>query len=202
MVFYTDPLVLQTQRCYRALLSAMSRPGVMARLEERKVKRSRVCGIPEVLMAACECLLDEQVTVGGLGEAGEEWAREISKELRVPLADLCEADFVLAAAVQADRSMSGIKQGTFLAPEEAGTLFLYVEERIDGKAGLLEFQGPGVSGKLFVGVSPPVLDWAFQRQGIPFEYPLGFDVFLMDSAWQVLGIPRSCSLGLGKFGGE
>ncbi len=193
-MFELNPDVLGAQSCYKTLLSAISRPGTINRIKFERLYKERACQVPWGLLAACECLLDEQVTIGGLKENGERWATEISSHMKVPFRDPGQADFVLADRIPTAHEMATMPHGSLLTPEKGATLFFYVGEGIQGEAGSLEFQGPGVAGSLKLRVSRTVLDWAFARQGICFEYPMGIDTFLFDGEGEVLGVPRTCSL--------
>jgi alpha-D-ribose 1-methylphosphonate 5-triphosphate synthase subunit PhnH len=186
--------VLRVQRCYRTLLHVLSRPGTLARLDLPIERKNRLVSVPSPLLLACECLLDEKVTVSGLTERGRLWAEEISRGMRVKLAEPEEADFVLSGVEASASELLSLKRGSLLAPEEGATLFVYVEEGIKGDAGLLSFAGPGVRGRLSLRVSAAVLDWASRRGKLCFEYPMGFEAFLFDREGNVLGIPRACEI--------
>ncbi len=186
--------VLRVQKCYRTLLHVLSRPGTVARLDLTIEEKNRLGSVPSPLFLACECLLDERVVVSGLTERGRLWAEEVSRRIKVKLGDPEEADFVLSGIEVSASELLSLKRGDLLAPEQGATLFVYVEEGIKGEAGLLCFAGPGVLGRLNLGVSRAVLAWALRRRNLCFEYPMGFEAFLFDREGNVLGIPRACEI--------
>jgi len=201
-MFTLNDEVLRAQRCYRTLLEALSKPGSVVRLDLPTGGKIFVEGVPRPLALACECLVDEKVTIAGLKERGRHWAREIAKLLRVRMVAPDMADFVLTGADITAGDMSSLKNGSLLAPEEGATLFVYVEELISGDFGVLSMEGPGVRGKVELAVSEAVLKWAWERKNVCLEYPMGFEAFLFDSEGNVVGIPRSCSVDVsGPKGG-
>lgn len=81
--------------------------------------------------------------------------------------------------------------GTLLYPDQAATLIVACEL---GHGAQLHLSGPGIQGinSLRVAGLPPAF-WNLRRQQL--QYPLGWDLFLVDGA-QVVGLPRTTEIGV------
>jgi alpha-D-ribose 1-methylphosphonate 5-triphosphate synthase subunit PhnH len=86
-----------------------------------------------------------------------------------------------------------IKQGTLLAPEDGATLLVWSDQEISGAAGPVGIVGPGIESSVSIQVSDTLLGLFKRRLAVHFEYPMGFEVFVV-SPEGVLGIPRTSTL--------
>lgn len=175
-----DPTALRSQRVFSALLEALSQPGRLVELPEDGN------GLDGISLA----LLDGEVSFhvpGGAGDFGECVARATGSRT-VPLS---EADLAFFSSGDAE-GLSEMKRGTLEAPEEGATAVVLVEKLSpEGGEAVLELSGPGVPGTRTLGVD------GFTRGAVEAVresragYPLGVDVYLVDGAGRVAGLPRS-----------
>jgi len=174
---------LESQRAFRTLLEALARPGETLALGD------------EPAFTVALTLLDGEVTFAAPGDGA--FAGRVSRATRARPAPLPEADFVFLPAAGAEEGLRAMKQGTLEAPEEGATAMVLVESlKKEGGDAVLELSGPGVAGRRTLGVvglpAGAVEAIRESRSG----YPLGVDVFLLDGAGRVAGLPRSTRVGV------
>ncbi len=174
-----------SQRAFRALLDAMSRPGRIQALPDTVLDGIEPPGLPRGLTALLLTLLDAETSVWVdpelAGEHGLDYLR-FHTGVRT-LSDPGEAAF---AAWPADRvrpaAWSVLDAGTDEVPQSGATLLVEVaslQSQVMSTAGtLLQLRGPGIESvqSLLVGG----LDAAFwqARAALEGEYPRGIDLIL------------------------
>ena len=175
---FADP-VLDAQRCFRAVLEAMSRPG----------RVQRVPALPEVppgLAPAAAAVLLTLVDADtplclAAGEAAAAWVRFHAGARLVPVA---EAAFVLDPAA----SLASLPAGSEEEPERGATLLLAVAGLAEGSGWRLT--GPGIRDAhlLRVDGAPPgfLRDWTANRT----RFPRGVDVILC-AGDRIAALPRT-----------
>lgn len=201
--FPGDP-ILAAQRTYRSLLRALATPGIVHRLNVHPaIAQTEFVGNPW-LASALLTLLDHEVTLAVAPvPAGDALAEFLYRRTRTPVVSLDRADFVVAALASLDPdSLQQVKRGSLHYPDDAATLFLHVDSLAptSNPAARLTVRGPGVdeSHEIFL---PEVSDaFLAARELVNRHYPLGIDVFLIDNAGQVIGLPRTSELSRPRGG--
>lgn len=177
-----DP-IRDSQRVFRALLRATSRPGEIVALPETGE------GAVEAILST---LLDVEVTFRVLGSDG---ARELEERLLgatgARIAPIEEANFALIPGGDSDGAMLDLNRGTLEAPETGAMAIYGVKRLAEYGPQTLTLSGPGVSGSRMLGVeglSAKELEAIRESRAY---YPLGVDVYLVDEAGSLVGLPRS-----------
>lgn len=182
MKIHGDPIWEEAvqQQVFRALLSAMSRPGQVAALPEQGADHPPYLLILAALVDGTVCLADPD----GLVEAAY-WPL-----LETKRSDVSAADFVLLPAQGAVPGDFQPQLGDLASPEKGATLILVVEH-LGGESGTrLLLSGPGVDpGRAFkvTGLHP---SWLDRRQAWNRHFPLGVDLILADKE-RLAAIPRT-----------
>jgi alpha-D-ribose 1-methylphosphonate 5-triphosphate synthase subunit PhnH len=182
--------VHDTQRVFRGLLHALSFPGSIGSIREATEGIEVWASLGTPLAGIALTLLDAETTFCL-------WPRSALKEQDL-LAHLTYArpqppenaqfHFVPAGGdvLEAARSAA---TGTFVEPHRGATLVLEAGEITPEGPWLLE--GPGIKSTARLGVSG--IDAAFIRLRAErcSEYPLGIDVFIVDSVGRLAALPRT-----------
>ena len=175
-----EPTVLRSQRVFRALLEALSRPGRLVELPEDG----------DGLDGLALTLLDGEVSFHAPG-AGGGFGERVARATGARLVPLPTADFAFFWSGGAE-GLKDMKRGTLEAPEEGATAVVLVE-RLSPEGGevVLELSGPGVPGMRTLGVDGFTRGAAEAMRESRVGYPLGVEVYLIDGAGRVAGLPRS-----------
>lgn len=179
---FADP-VLDGQACFRAVLTAMSRPGrpqTLAALPETPD------GLSPAAAAVLLALVDAETTLAlNAGAAAEAWARFHCGAALVPAA---QARFVLDATAP----LLTLDAGSEEEPELGATLILEVAALTEAPGWRLT--GPGISDAhhLRVEGAPEgfLADWAANRA----RFPRGVDIILC-AGHRIAALPRSVAIG-------
>jgi len=199
-LFRINDKILGTQKCYRTMLKALCTPGSPQKMDLAGGERGLISGVPSHVALISLTLLDEQVSVAAFGFGYDSWLEEIISATGARKACAPEADYVIASSVPSFTELCSVKQGTLLCPEQGATLIIRLDERIEGKAGTMEVRGPGVEDAARLKLGPAALSLMRHRSALEFEFPLGFDLFLVDPRGTLLGIPRTSSVTISKKG--
>lgn len=182
--------VQDSQRVFRALLRATSRPGEIIVLPETGD------GAVEVVLLT---LLDVEVTFCVLGPGG---ARELEERLLgatgTRAAPVEEAVFALIPGGDSDGAMLDLRRGTLEAPEKGATAIYGVKRLTENGPKTLTLSGPGVSGNRTLGVEGLSAEELEAIRESRAYYPLGVDVYLVDEAGSLVGLPRSTRIEVGS----
>lgn len=172
-----------SQRVFRCLLEAVSSPGKLFVLPPFEGER------PEE--SVLHALLDHEVSLCVVG-GGAETSERLASVTGARLATLREADFALIH--DPDETASKMRRGTLERPE-LGATAVYVVERLSGGGALtLKLSGPGVPGERLLGVEGLGAGEMEAIRSAREGYPLGVDVYLVDEAGRIAGLPRSTRL--------
>lgn len=173
----TFDAVFDSQRVFRRLLEATASPGklfVLPPFED--------CSPTDSIARA---LLDHETTFHVVGE--NEGNFTLATGARY--APLHEADFVFVH--EPGRVALDMKRGELEWPE-LGATAVYAVERLSNFGPItLRLSGPGVSGERMLGIKGLPLSEVKAIRDSRADYPLGVDVYLVDGAGQVCGLPRS-----------
>jgi alpha-D-ribose 1-methylphosphonate 5-triphosphate synthase subunit PhnH len=177
---FADP-VLDSQACFRAVLTAMSRPG---RVQTLAALPETPPGLSPAAAAVLLALVDAETTLAlNAGAAAEAWARFHCGAAMVP-AGL--ARFAVNAALLA------LDAGTEEEPELGATLILEVAALAEAPGWRLT--GPGIrdAHRLRVDGAPDgfLADWATNHT----RFPCGVDVILC-AGDRIAALPRSVAIG-------
>lgn len=178
--------VHQAQRTFRALLDALSRPGVIYPID---VKIKTPPQINSAYGAACLTLLDLETQVWlqpGMNEEVRNWLLFHTNCSFVVEPSM--ADFALIYDVAAMPELSCFKWGTPEVPENSTTLLIPVESWEQGQP--VELIGAGILGKRQI--SPKLAYEHFWNCWIANQqtYPSGVDMFFFTQN-AVMGLPRT-----------
>ena len=178
-----DP-VFDAQSTFRRLLEATYRPGVLFSLPSTEESAEE---------AMLLTLLDHEVSFAATGVAPE-----ISERLKdvtgARLGTPEEVDFVLFGGGDSRGEILEMKRGTLEEPA-GGATAIYSVQRLSTRGSVtLSLSGPGVDGVRTLGVEGLIASEVEAVQESRSDYPKGVDIFLVDKAGLVTGLPRSTRL--------
>ncbi|MEJ5357797.1 MAG: phosphonate C-P lyase system protein PhnH [Desulfobacterales bacterium] len=189
----------ESQRVFRRLLEAFSRPGRCVRIEPLEPRAPFAA-----VLALGRCLLDETVSYAVLGAeaAARRLAELLEKETRAGAAEPEKADFVWVCGVEnAAGCFARAGRGSAEAPQEGATVVCWLEtppvpsaERL-----LVRLAGPGIEAG--PGIAP-------EMEGIPLavwealaaanaEFPRGVEAVFLQPAGRLMAVPRSTRIRIG-----
>lgn len=183
------------QSAYRKLLHAMSRPGIVTRLDTEiaKLERTGLCYPGTQLMALL--LLDTEVSFCVVSRQAPELARRFSQLTYAKAANCGEADyiFVLADALGTalEDAVTAAKSGHLINPALAATVVIEAQKITPGQG--LALRGPGILGVHQVDIKTDG-EWLDQRAQQVREYPLGIDLIFLDPSGRLVCIPRTTAI--------
>lgn len=183
--------VHQTQKVFRKLLEALSRPGDIQILQPSNHQRT---GISFQTMDVLLTLLDGEVSFHLVGE-------DLNTEAEIELLTMSapkaieEADFIIVP-LGADpglvcRELAKVKNGTFLEPDAAATVIIECQEIDSAKQ--FRLSGPGIKTETNLSVTNAEV-WMRIRKAKNEEYPLGIDIFCIDQMNHLVGLPRTAKI--------
>jgi alpha-D-ribose 1-methylphosphonate 5-triphosphate synthase subunit PhnH len=177
-----DP-VHETQAIFRAMLTALSRPGQPVQLPHAAF------GAPANpwVAAALLTLVDHETTLACVDEdATETFVRARTGARKAPLE---AADFVLLEAAALSPAIARtVKRGSFAYPDDSATLLIDVAA--NSERWLYATSGPGIAGTRTTELpfAPALVD---ALQEVNAQYPCGVDVLSIDAQGQLVGLPRT-----------
>lgn len=177
--------VHDAQHAYRCLLQATASPGKLFGLPS--------AGAALAAEVALLALLDGEVSFSAFGPGARGAEERIVRETGARAARIPEADFVLILGGDSSGLLGDLKRGTLEAPE-GGATAVYAVESLSGGPLTLGLSGPGVLGRRTLRVEGLRHKEAEEIRASRASYPLGVDVYLVDDAGLVAGLPRSTSL--------
>jgi alpha-D-ribose 1-methylphosphonate 5-triphosphate synthase subunit PhnH len=186
----TDPVILQ-QGIYRALLSALSRPGEMCRLPGGcgPDPRGQARGI-------FETLLDHEVTFAVAENLNPRLtAADIVRWTHAREAPLATADFLIVEGPGSNGQVAGLKRGTAEMPDQGATVIYLLPQppATRSSSATVSVSGPGIAppGKrTFPALDIAKAEWLAIREANR-EFPMGIDCFFVAPNATVVGLPRS-----------
>ena len=181
---FADP-VTDAQACFRAVLTAMSRPGSRHRIAAVTAPAPLDSAAAAVLLT----LVDGDTTLHlqpAFAEAAD-WVRfHCGSE---PIANVEGASFVLADTLP---DLAVLAQGSDEAPQDSATVVLQVTSLTEGTRYIL--RGPGLQSTATVSVSGLPADFAARWAANHALFPRGVDLILC-AGDSLLALPRSLSIG-------
>jgi len=181
----------RTQKNYRSLLKAMSRPGRVFRLD--------AWGAVSPFAAATaigECLLDPEVSLCVIGSSGVSPLQTVLVEAtQVRMESPETADFIFVCGAQSQGGVRLAKRGRLEFPEEGATLVYCMDSQPASFSDRFRIRltGPGIAEA--GGIAPemrgvPVEEFQ-ELMAVNTDYPMGVDVFFVRPNSEVMGLPRS-----------
>jgi alpha-D-ribose 1-methylphosphonate 5-triphosphate synthase subunit PhnH len=181
-------LVLETQRCFRTLLEAMSRPGRVQSLAGLALQPPAPLGLAAAATQLTLADADTPVWLDPEAAAATDWLRFHAGCPLVAGPD--DAEFVLGPGM-APPPLAALRAGSEEAPHDAATLILLVEALESGSGWRLA--GPGIAEAHHLQVRGVAPDFPEQWSRNHARYPLGVDVILC-AGDQLAALPRSVRL--------
>jgi alpha-D-ribose 1-methylphosphonate 5-triphosphate synthase subunit PhnH len=166
---FADP-VHDSQRCFRALLTAMSRPGLV---QPAGAALAPPAPLQPAAAAVALALLDADTPVWL--DAGPAAARWLGFHTGCPVVDAPGAAAFLLATGPAPR-LADLAAGSEEAPETGATLILQVESLAEGTGWRLT--GPGIETEHRLAVTGLPADFVAQWAGNRRRFPRGIDIVL------------------------
>lgn len=182
-------VVFDSQRVFRCLLEAVASPGKLSALPPS------ASGSPTEAVA--RMLLDHEVTYCAVG-GGSELKERLSLLTGARIAPPDAADFVFI--YEPGRTASKLGRGDLERPEIGATAIYSVKhlnqlkQLSESNLPTLGLTGPGVSGERTIVIDGLPLSEIEAIIESRADYPLGVDVYLVDEAGWVAGLPRSTRL--------
>ena len=180
---FADP-ALDAQRCFRAVLEAMSRPGRVQRLAEGVLEPPAPLGLAAAAVLLSLTDADTPVWLDAEAAVAADWLRF---HAGCPLvAAPGDAAFVMACGAMPP--LDSVNTGTEEAPHESATLLVQVAALDRGVT--LRLSGPGIARehRLRVAGLPPDFGLRWARNGAGF--PRGVDLILCAGA-ALAALPRT-----------
>jgi len=182
-----------SQRAFRRLLQAMSRPGRVYVLPHDAGK-----GPWGPMLTLMESLLDHEVSFAVIGDSGPENLQSIiAGRTRCRAAAPHEADFLIVAGGDSGGETLRAKRGTLQYPDTSATVVYRVKSLLsveEGEVGA-SLKGPGIREEIRLGeirgLAPRELGYLREANA---EFPLGVDAVFIDDAGRILCIPRSTDI--------
>jgi alpha-D-ribose 1-methylphosphonate 5-triphosphate synthase subunit PhnH len=186
-----DNIGRRSQKNYRSLLQAMSRPGRLVRLKALDGMSPFAAA-----MAVAECLLDSEVSLRVVGNgAAASLQASIVRTTGARAECLEAADFVFVCGVRSRGGVREAKRGRPKCPEEGATVVYCLDAQPAGVSERFRVRlaGPGIPGS--AGIAPempgiPVEEWS-ELITVNADYPLGVDAFFVRPSGELMGLPRS-----------
>jgi alpha-D-ribose 1-methylphosphonate 5-triphosphate synthase subunit PhnH len=174
-------LVFQSQGAFRALLAALSEPGLACDLGDAIVPPA---GLEAATAVALLTLADYETPI---------WLPAALRDgpAGALVDDPARAAFAVIDGAVAEPKLAAFNAGDDQFPDRSTTVLVQCAGLADGETVTLE--GPGIAGRRAVapaGLRPNF--WA-EVEGNAALYPLGVDLLLVHGA-QVLGLPRSTQI--------
>jgi alpha-D-ribose 1-methylphosphonate 5-triphosphate synthase subunit PhnH len=188
-----------SQRVFRVLLDALSRPGTVHDLPAGLVDPVIGGGAPAAVLVPL-ALADLEVTLAVLATPGPDRAAALATATGARTAPAEAADLVLALRPPRPDEVRGLRRGTPDRPDLACRLVLACAG-FDGGAHL-ELTGPGVDGTARLAVDGVPVEALEALVAVNRRYPVGVDTFLVDPAGRVAGLPRSTAVRITSGAGS
>lgn len=165
---------------YRAVLSAMSRPGTVQALPEAAAAAP--------ILHVLGCLLDHEASFHV--HQDDALARELRHTTGGRPAQLDQADFLVFPSGRSQGLLRHAKRGTLEYPDEGATA-IYAVLELEAASGAVLLSGPGIRGRCAARLDGLPLEELAMLVEVNREFPLGVDAVFLDPHGRVLCVPRS-----------
>ena len=177
--------IFDSQRVFRCLLQAASQPGKLFTLPPFE------CGSLEIV---ARTLLDHEVSFHAIGDGALEASERLVRITGARMVPVSEADFALISGGDSDGAVLTLRRGELERPERGATAIYTVEDLSNTGSLAMKLTGPGLPGVRTLGIEGLLVEEAEGIRESRRDYPLGVDVYLVDGAGRVAGLPRSTRL--------
>ncbi len=171
---------------YRAVLSAMARPGTVQQLP------AAAAGHP--LLHLLGALLDHEALFHVLLD--ESLGREIRAATGGQPAPLDRADFVIFPDGRSGGLVRSLKRGSLEFPDEGATA-LYRVRGLHPDGGAVVLRGPGIRDRASPWIEGLAEDEPALLAEVNREFPLGVDSIFLDPGGRLMCLPRSTRIEVG-----
>lgn len=196
------PLAAFNNQTFRILLNSLARPGTIAQLPPPPY--ADVPLLPAATqpnsyaVAACMSLLDQATSFAhALGDTwlapDEPLTRWMALRSNAQVVAPSVADYVILHDLAAAGLLGTLKLGSLTFPEQSCTVFLCVPQ-LDAQGTTWQLQGPGIATTTTVGLPDVPATLAAMMMATRADFPLGLDIFCIDSHGACLGLPRTTKL--------
>jgi alpha-D-ribose 1-methylphosphonate 5-triphosphate synthase subunit PhnH len=188
-----------SQRVFRVLLDALSRPGTVGTLP------SDVLGVeaPAALLVPL-ALADLEVSLAVLEPSAPGWVGGLATATGARPASVERADLVVGLRAPRPDEVRGLRRGTADRPDLGCRLVLACTALGASGEVVCDLTGPGVEGTVELGVSGLPVETVEAIVAVNRRFPLGVDTFLVAADGRVAGLPRSTQVrirsGAGSWG--
>jgi alpha-D-ribose 1-methylphosphonate 5-triphosphate synthase subunit PhnH len=181
----TDLPAAASQQVFRAVLTALSRPGEIGRISVPGYESVPAALVPVLALA------DLATPVHVLSD-DPQWSVLVSATTGAPVAAAPDARLVAALDPPQPAWLRTLSRGSAAEPERAAQLFLGVSDLAD--SGGLRLSGPGVPGvrRLYVAGVPGGF-WT-TRGEVVADFPAGVDLVLLTPDGRLAAVPRSTTV--------
>lgn len=188
-------MVHDTQTVYRKILNCLARPGTTENITTESTRLNLELPLSKNLMAMAFTLLDSEVSFAAITTAQMAVERRIQQLTYAKKTTVAQADYIFitqeTSAATIHQVITDAKNGTLLNPHAAATLIVEVPELFERpNAESLLIKGPGIKGEKEFTVAG-CNDWLQARETKNAEFPLGIDMFFVDTAGNILALPRT-----------
>ncbi|MDR3566341.1 MAG: phosphonate C-P lyase system protein PhnH [Negativicutes bacterium] len=184
--------VFDTQKFYRIMLDVMARPGKIGLLPA--VDLCPPSGLDVYAAGIAFTLLDGETGFAVLPEEND-WQDYLRLNTGSGSKPVAGAEFIFANGKFNLPEINAVSRGSLLSPEQGGTLIVQVDRVTESGQGVkLTLTGPGIkdsSRMVIAGFDPANLERVLSLNQ---EFPLGVDVFFVDTAGNLAAMPRSSSV--------
>ncbi len=178
---------------FRRCLEVLAEPGVVRDLAavfaDRCDAGASECSIASAPVLVLSDLLTPLAALPGDDAAVEEITR-VAALTHAPILGHEEARLVLALQPPRREGLLGLHRGTLLEPHTAALLVVGVESVGAGAGRLLRLTGPGIRDVAELTVDG-LGDDLLAARAEALDYPLGFDLLLVDPQGRMAGLPRT-----------
>lgn len=186
-----DDSVHLTQQLFRKLLDGLSRPGTI----QESISKKRYAGkLFSLTMDIARTVLDREATFHVVGEDEKTIDEIVLWTLAIPTI-VEEADFIFVPENTKEkeryRAIEQAKIGDLLYPNESATIIVECQ-KIQEKEGCI-LEGPGIKSNKSLLISGAE-EWVHIREEKNAEYPMGIDIFCIDTKNQLIGLPRTTQM--------
>lgn len=206
-----DEQIYYSAGTFRRLLDSLARPGILNQLA-----LPAFLGQPPVYTAgptkvslnlyalgALLTLVDGEQTAGIMLDGQWQTVTSpvfswLSVRTGVSWAEPAAINFALFEGGQSGGKLAELKPGSLLEPEDSATAIYSVEELATGQgdpaALTLRLTGPGIQTEHWLSIKGLEVSELALFQATRAHFPLGIDIFLVDRAGRVAGLPRTTRL--------
>lgn len=188
-------LVHDIQTAYRKVLDSMSRPGMIADIQEEAAKAEFQTGCSLSTEVIALMLLDTEVSFKVFSERADKISGMINQLTYAKTAEANEADFIFVLKDcklhQLETAIRSAKTGSLVNPHESATLIIETESVSSGID--LVLTGPGIETGHAAGISAADT-WLDLRNEKNIEFPLGIDIIFTDANHSILCLPRTTQI--------